>query len=429
MKQTVLVLALFLVGTGGAILYGPFLGVAVYYLFAVLRPQYLWEWALVINLGWSFYVALATFVAILLHSSGGFCGKIFSTTHATLLGFAAWVSLSHLFALNIDVSSRWYWEYMKIFVMFFCSSLVVRDLIQVRVLYLIAVWSLGYIAYEMNALYVFSGRLDIYHEGYGGLDNNGAGLMIAMGVPLAYFLWQGSRQWSRWIYLAMIPVMVHAVLMSYSRGAMVSLLLTSPLLILRSRRKTQLIFAILLFSWVVPILAGQEIRARFFSVETYETDSSSQSRLDSWNAAWQIAKDHPLTGVGLRNADLLSFQYGADLAGRTIHSQYLQILADSGFPALGLYLLLYWGAWKTLRRSQKHFRQSASQDDQVAYNLAAGVEGAIVVFAIGSIFLSLEVFELPYLLLLLAARLGLAINEAKVPVASVRVVPQFAGTA
>src|SRR5207344_3136757 len=115
-----------------------------------------------------------------------------------------------------------------------------RELRQVRVLYLIALGALGYIAYEINFLYLVSGGLDVYQSGYGGLDNNGAGLMIAMAVPLAYFLWLHYRSWWRWIFAAFIPVMLHAVLMSYSRGAMVSLLLASPLLIVRSQRKAQM---------------------------------------------------------------------------------------------------------------------------------------------------------------------------------------------
>ena len=43
-------------------------------------------------------------------------------------------------------------------------------------------------------------------------------------------------------------------------------------------------------------------------------------------------------GVGIRNSNLFSYQYGADMEGRTIHSQYLQIAADNGFVGLGLYL-------------------------------------------------------------------------------------------
>ena len=59
MLHTVLMLVLLAVGTIGSVLRGPFYGIACYYLFAVLRPQYMWEWALKLDIGWSFYVAVA----------------------------------------------------------------------------------------------------------------------------------------------------------------------------------------------------------------------------------------------------------------------------------------------------------------------------------------------------------------------------------
>lgn len=425
MKQTALMFLLLALGAGGAIVSGPFIGVAVYYLFAVLRPQSLWEWALLIDLRWSLYVAIATILATGIHLSGALRGKSFTSTHAAFFGFALWITLSTIFAINTEIASVWYWEYLKIFVMFFCATFVVRDLRQVRILYLIALCSLGYIAYEINFLYLFSGRLDVYHSGYGGLDNNGAGLMIAMGVPLAYFLWQHYRSWHRWIFAALIPLMLHAVLMSYSRGAMVSLLLASPLLILRSRRKTQMILALIGCLFVVPVLAGPEIRARFFSTKQYEQDGSAQSRFDSWQAGWQIASDYPVLGVGVRNADLVSYRYGADRIGRAIHSLYIQIAADSGFPALAFYLLLLIGTWRSLRRTQKHCRESDADDDRLAFNLACGVEGALVVFCVGAAFLSIEIFELPYLLILLGLKLSLVAQEAPAAVTAPSAVPAY----
>jgi probable O-glycosylation ligase (exosortase A-associated) len=419
MKQTAVMLVLLLFGTVGPITSGPFVGVAIYYLFAVLRPQYIWEWALPGGIGWSYYVAVATLMATGLYFPRNLLRKNFTATHIAVVGFAVCVTLSNVFAIKPDVSSYWYWEYAKIFIMFFCATFVVNKLSHVRILYVIALGALAYIAYEMNSVYLFDKRLDIYFQGFGGLDNNGAGLMIAMGIPMAYFLWQAHSfrhrcWWWRWILLAIIPVMLHAVLLSYSRGAMVALLLTVPLLVIRSlHNKGRLILFSAIMILLVPILAGREIRDRFFSTEKYEEDRSAQSRFESWNAGWSIAKDHPIIGVGLRNSDLLSRQYGADSYGRTIHSQYLQIAADCGFPAIGFYLLTLFGAWRSLGRSRRQSRSLDSEENYVAYNIASGIEGAISVFCIGALFLSLDVFELPYLLILLALKLPLTLTQER----------------
>jgi probable O-glycosylation ligase (exosortase A-associated) len=264
--------------------------------------------------------------------------------------------------------------------------------------------------------------LDIYHSGFGGLDNNGAGLMIAMGVPMAYFLWQVYRRWWRWIFLAVMVLMIHAVLMTYSRGAMVSLLICVPLLIMRSARKLQMMIAVACFSLLVPMLAGEEIRARFFSVEEYEDDHGAQARLASWQAAWRIAQSNPIFGVGIRNAELLTPHYFAGWGARAIHSQYFQIAADAGFPAIVFYLSVLFGTWRVLRRTARQCRGASSDDDWLAYNLACGLEGALVVFVSGAAFLSLDVFELPYLLILLGLQLSLIVQEDSTAVAASRTV-------
>src|SRR5262245_37720865 len=70
MKQTVLMAALTLLGVGGVWLAEPFWGIAVYYLFAVLRPQFIWEWSLPADVNWSRYVALSCLAGFLVHKLG-----------------------------------------------------------------------------------------------------------------------------------------------------------------------------------------------------------------------------------------------------------------------------------------------------------------------------------------------------------------------
>jgi probable O-glycosylation ligase (exosortase A-associated) len=410
MKQTFLMMILLVTGTVGPFISGPFIGVAVYYLFAVLRPQAIWGWALP-SIGWSFYVALATIITTMVYYPRGWYGKRFTGAHLAVFCFALWITLSNFAALNPVLSSRWYWEYFKIFVMFFCSSLVVHKFSEVRTLYKIAMFALGYIAYEMNLLYLVDRRMDIYFLGFADWDNNGAGLMLAMGIPMAYFMWQSTTQWWRWCFLAMLIVMLHAVLLSFSRGAMAALVLTFPLLIVRSKQRRTMIAFVLCLAFAIPLLAGPEIRARFFSTGEYQQDRSAQSRVEGWRAAWAMAKDYPLFGVGLRNSDFLSFQYGADVEGRTIHSQYFQILADSGFPALAFYVLTIFGTWRALRWTQRRCSHATDEDNKLAYNIASGIEGALAVFCVGALFLSLQIFELPYLLILMALKLRLAVSQ------------------
>jgi O-antigen ligase len=196
---------------------------------------------------------------------------------------------------------------------------------------------------------------------------------------------------------------------------------------LRSRRKWQLTGAFILIAISVPYLAGPEIRARFFSIEEYQTDASANARLDSWQAAFRIANDYPIFGVGVRNSSIMSFRYGADMEGRVIHSQYLQTLADAGYPGLFLYLLALASAWFAMARARRTLKKSPEAFSPLARSMINGVEGSLFVFCFGASFLSLETFELPYVLVLMGIQIAALLKmEAVAPKPQQVAVPAMA---
>jgi O-antigen ligase len=256
-------------------------------------------------------------------------------------------------------------------------------------------------------LYLFQNNLNIWMEGYGGIDNNGAGLMLAMGIPLCIFVWEGTRRWWRWIFAASLPFLLHAVLMTFSRGAMLTLVLTAPLMYLRSRSKGYATVAALCGLAALPFMAGKEIRERFFSIGTYQMDNSAQGRLSSLRAGLSIALENPILGVGPRNANLFTFEHGADRENRTIHNLYLQLAADGGFVASGLYVTALVTFWRGVRRLRRSVGSGDTDDDRRTAAIANGLECAMAVFVTGAMFLAVDVFELPYLMVLLGAQMQL----------------------
>lgn len=172
-------------------------------------------------------------------------------------------------------------------------------------------------------------------------------------------------------------------MMTYSRGAMLSLLVVAPVVALRSKRRWQFGAMALVLVLLLPVMAGQEIRDRFFSVQQYETDGSANSRFDSWAAAIKISRDYPFTGVGIRNSGLVIYDYGADMFGRTIHSQYLQVLADSGYPALGLYLLALSVTWLSMAKARRLLRHHFDDDAKLCRAMLSGLEASLVCSASG----------------------------------------------
>ena len=336
MKQLVLMVLVTGLGIGGSVLTGPFVGVLVYYFYAVLRPQFVWEWSLrnydLHTFAWSFYVAVTAMVVTAATATGilrypasgpapGYPKPRFVAAHYLLWAFAVWVTLSTLFARHPDVAQRYYMELVKLFVMFTVAAFAVQRVRQLWWLLITVTLADIYVAYEVNFHYFSTGYMFLAKQGFGGLDNNGAALMFAMMVPGCYFLWEATAGRFRWAFLAGIAFLGHAVLLSFSRGAMLSLAVTAPLLLVYSQRK-KYVFGFLAVAGVgVVATAGPEVQDRFFSISEHDADASAQSRLTTWTIALRMAAEEPLFGFGVRNSNLYTKSYGADIqAGRSTAS-------------------------------------------------------------------------------------------------------------
>jgi len=391
-----------------------FWAVLFYYMLAVLRPHALWEWSLSeYHIRWSLIAAAIVVISLALNSNKLILRGRFNAILLLTGAFTAMVFLSVMTTYHLPTSAHWGVEYWKILFMAAVASFVIHRVFHIRMLLLVVMLCLGYIAWEVNYLYLAEGRLDIFHVGFAAFDNNGAALMLAMGIPLAYaFAASAKHRWVALFCAGVAMLQLHGVLMSYSRGAMLSALGAVIWLLLHHRPRYQVGIIAASLTVAVMIMAGPEIRERFRSTAEYQNDETAQGRLAGWSAAWQIAWDSPLTGRGIRVSNRYTANYGADRFGRTVHNQYLQIAADTGIPAAMIYIAMIvlavyrMGACrvKCLRElRQRGDRLSPDDEHQLhtSVHLAIGAQTSLIVFAIGGMFLSMEVFELPWLLLVI----------------------------
>ena len=184
MKQLAILMAIFVLGSLGSV-YHPIWAITLYYLLAVLRPQYMWKWALPVEWRWSFLAAIIVLVSVLLNLS-----RIVSRLRVNLIvsltiGYGFWLTISVLTAYDPGTAQAYGFEVGKVLLMAIITGLVVDRIWHIKALAVTLLIVLGYIAWEINSLYLVQGRLDVFHYGYGGLDNNGAGLLLAMGIPFA----------------------------------------------------------------------------------------------------------------------------------------------------------------------------------------------------------------------------------------------------
>ena len=123
----------------------PFWGLLLYYTFSVLRPQYMWQWSLPINVRWSLIAALSVMLGLALNFHK-IINRIRTNTMSRLLCiYAALTVLSMLAAYDPIKASQWGIEAFKVLTMALIASITVRSLQQIRMLWLMILLVLGYI--------------------------------------------------------------------------------------------------------------------------------------------------------------------------------------------------------------------------------------------------------------------------------------------
>jgi len=328
------------------------------------------------------------------------------------------LAFSTLQAYNPIMAAKWSLVSGKILLMALIAFILIKHLWQIKVIWLMVLFIVGYISWEINTLYFFHGRLDIFHHGYGNLDNNGAGLLLGMGVGFAYGYATSARYfWQRGLSWFLGALMIHAMLMSYSRGAMLATGTGVIWLLIHHRPRIQAALIASILCIVVSVMAGQEIRDRFWSMTQYETDHSAQSRISSWAAGWSLSWERPLFGQGVRNSSQVIRSYSGNKRNRTIHNQFIQTAADSGIPSACAYTAIVALAIISLHRCQRMFKTFRNDfrnsripppdDTQMQMikemeQLTRGNLASLITFIVGAMFLSVESVELPWLLMTIA---------------------------
>lgn len=219
-----------------------------------------------------------------------------------------------------------------------------------------------------------------------GLDGSDvAGGYLAQFLPFLFagFLWERTLA-SRIIMLIGFCVGLLGLLVTYSRGSWLALLISLlVLLTMRNWKLLPIILVALLSLWgILP----ESVRARLSMTEVAsdretQLDESSRGRINYWESALNIAMDHPF-GVGFNRIKEYMSSYSSKRIHVDSHNTYLQIAVEMGLLGLLLFLWMLacfgWRAWKIYR----------TRTDPISTTWAGGAVGCLVAFLIVNMFYS-----------------------------------------
>ena len=254
-------------GGGFASLFNPFIGFLIYISFSILRPNSLWGYSLNPSIPYARIVAIALLIGWVFHGFGKWNFGRGRAIVCALVAYWLWAVVSAILAPNQHVAWMFVENTTKILIPFVVGITLLDSVDRLKQFAWVLVISLGYVALEMNISY-YQGFNKMQVLGHAGMGNNGTAIAMASGVGVAFFLGiSENRMWLRGVAWFATLLMTHSVMLAFSRGGMLALVVTGAVsFFLLPPQKPKHMFGLILVILLALRLVGDAVSARFMTI-------------------------------------------------------------------------------------------------------------------------------------------------------------------
>jgi O-antigen ligase len=217
-------------------------------------------------------------------------------------------------------------------------------------------------------------------------NTNDMALHLVTILPISVALMLGSKGAARkFIYGACSTLMIAAIVLSYSRGAFIGMLIVLLFIAwkLGRQRRLEIVFTVLGFAGVIILLAPDKYGSRLLSIfiPSLDAEGSADARRGELFRSIYVALRHPLLGIGMGN-----YQPEMSYKGLVTHNSYTQVASEMGMVALACYVMLVVTPLKKLAQIARDTFET--RRDSRFYYLALGLQASLIAYLISSFFLS-----------------------------------------
>ena len=259
--------------------------------------------------------------------------------------------------------------------------------------------------YALRQMWRFGDRL-----GVGVYETNYLATILVLLVPLAFaFAAQEREPRGRALWTGCGLLLVAMVFLTSSRGGFLGLLAAGMVFVYR-RRGLGAAIAVMLLLLAGVVLLPTDIGTRALATIFQDPEdlpagleTSNRAHVALFWAALRMIVENPLLGVGPLNFKSLSTSYtGLDIAN-IAHNSFLEIAAEFGLPALGVFLLLLGATFSTLGRAA---RGGASAQARAIAGWAEGLRSGLAGFLVSGCFISAQYEKILWLTVFVTVTLG-----------------------
>ena len=394
-------LLLFAVILGGIPFYffQPFVGILAFHFVSLMNPHR-YTWGAAYDFTFAKVIAIVTIAGFILGQGTRYT---LPKERETWLILLLWLlfTFTTFFAFFPDDASRTYSKITKIFIMVFLTMIFCCDQQRLIYLALVVVFSIGLIGVKGGVFGILTGGVHTIWGPPGSFiaDNNDLGLAFNMVLPLIFCLARMEENKTlRRALLVLFFLTALSTVLTFSRGAVVTLAPVLFLLAVRSQRKAGALFLILLFIAFSSFYLTERWSSRMDTISQASEDASFMGRVNAWKYSWNLALDRPLTGGGFegRSEELFNIYGPPGALARDVHNIYFEVLGEHGFPALFVFLILFGGLFLNLNTLRKRYRKHPHYGWISEY--ANALQISLFAYLLNGMTLVRAYFDLTYLL-------------------------------
>ncbi|WP_276755270.1 O-antigen ligase family protein [Pseudoalteromonas marina] len=354
-------------------------------------------------------LALASLLAIAWHL---FISKLlkphWSSTHLVFVIWFVWLTVCVFSASNKGMAIE-YWTgvLVKVFIMVFAISWWLTRFSHfslVRMGIMISGISVALVALsnKMNGIGLVEGtRVTIsreYRSQLGDPNDLSLVLMFPVSFLAAELFDKGANKYRRLFAAVGLLLAISGVIATQSRGGLLGIAAILSFFLYQKVKNPLVVglcAAVAMLAMMV--FAGIGDRQSGGAAED-GVDASAMGRIYAWQAAINMALSNPLTGVGVDNFYVNYYFYSPHWDGKNhaVHSTWFQVLGETGFVGIGIFVLLIASIYRSL--SRVYFINALNPNDQVAVN-ANALKAGLIGFMVAGTFLT-QAFTWPLYIIL-----------------------------
>jgi O-antigen ligase len=262
--------------------------------------------------------------------------------HLAMALFVVLAALSYLWSLFPEGTLIQVFSYIQLFTMVWLLWELAPG-IQEQ-MHLMRAYVFGTFVSGIDTFYLFLSHQESVYQRYAGakLDANDLGLIMALSIPMSYYLLIQNHGRMVWVYRVHLILAGTTILLTASRGATLATVVALTIVPLTQarlggRQKVALLLTVILLIAGILYFVPETSWERLATVPTEFEQGTFTGRTIIWKAGWEIFRAHPFFGIG---ANAFRVMVSRELAepirmgeadpAPPAHNTFLSVLVEQG---------------------------------------------------------------------------------------------------